>query len=1438
MPSSDRGPPSRRRKNTTTASTATTLKPPQAAPRPPAPRRRQRGRQDRLSHTDLTSDDENRTHRTSHFGQHPSVTVMNGVGRARGILDFALGGSGGGGGGGGQSMATSHGGDEGSVRSTAAADEEGLGLLRQQLSAVQRIRVEHERKDAAIAALRLEVSNLSREREEMLALNRERNGEWVRLVGVEERCRRLEERERDTARLWAREENAWKEQLAEAQEQYLAERDRTEFRLGSMTERLNTELEEERAKSRDLEEQLRTLEEDLAAAKDRSERLTPRVQALEEANETLRGELTKAKERCSEAEVELSQLQVYRPLLEQADSIDRRRAEAEEGLRAAAAEVSRERDSSTAAKQEAAQLRSSLAKAEAELRTRASKALSLERDLVSATARLEVAEAGASGSRFAASALDELAELVFEAISSPPLSAPAAEGAGVSGGRAGGGGSGGGGGKEATLALLAGLEARLARVSDGDGGGGGGGDGNREEGLEARAEGGRDGVEGARWCFDGRGGLRRAVRAVRTLAEAAARAAVDRDRAASEVVNTQEELRSALGRLETSQQEVARLGQAVEEASAARSALLPKLRDTQVSREAAEVVASRASSELAEVRGFLGDMAAILAHSTEAGPGSRPGSGSASADGDKSPWSNVNSNFSRSGSPAAGVTGARLVSAVSAGIKGLLAERAAAGDALRDLEKRCSQSEREMQEVSAAKRDGDAAHREQLVELRGWCESEVEAQRRAKKAAQAAADCALRDLSTAAKRASALEKEKARTCKRLSAANVSLSSLAEEAAAAKHGLRLLARACVPLVERCRTLAAQKRLLTKWHGPRPGAPGALATAGEGGGTMVLQAARGAGGAAHATAAELLLGGLRSLADALGRETGARQRGRPPGGGVGSNGEGEEGDAHPRSAGRNGGQDRKKARDGGSLRRHQKRGQQQEDGAKEEQEEEHRPLVSLRVVGIAAVAAQRLARLAAYRAARRACARAAATRRVSRAAAAPACETLPAKATGTMSGQCTPPPPPPPTSDRGGDGTDDGGFITLGPRGLAGRGVALLDEDELVPLTSVSSALSSLFSAADSIGISTAPGGRDSGPKGTAGAPDAAAAAAAAVVGCNGGGRLRDDGESAAARCLELLDALVGSSAFEGGGRPAGTKDSRRRGGREGTLRLFLGNVADPSLLQVVAGGQALHRSRLEKRGLVPRPPWAAGGDTTCDPFAGGRAGASRVIASRCARHHGRDAWRAWRARAEDEEALSLLEATRRGTAALARLAGEGEARLLESEAGRQRAEDEIAALAASKRALSAALERKSELVSFLEEKVHIMEGEAAGTVPAAALAGTEKALTESLAEVETLRVRSASLYAELAEASARRKRETRQARKGAQAASKEKAARAQLQEELLSLRSYVLRSEQTVQELQEEARRQARETSGKRYASSSRSGHEPVLAVADDADRLT
>ena len=45
--------------------------------------------------------------------------------------------------------------------------------------------------------------------------------------------------------------------------------------------------------------------------------------------------------------------------------------------------------------------------------------------------------------------------------------------------------------------------------------------------------------------------------------------------------------------------------------------------------------------------------------------------------------------------------------------------------------------------------------------------------------------------------------------------------------------------------------------------------------------------------------------------------------------------------------------------------------------------------------------------------------------------------------------------------------------------------------------------------------------------------------------------------------------------------------------------------------------------------------------------------------------------------------------------------------------------------------------QSELVSFLDERVHMMEGEAMGTVPAAVFAGTDNALANCMAEVGLL-----------------------------------------------------------------------------------------------------
>ncbi|CAM9519732.1 unnamed protein product, partial [Ectocarpus sp. 8 AP-2014] len=1009
----------------------------------------------------------------------------------------------------------------------------------------------------------------------------------------------------DTARRWTREEEAWRKQLRDMQEQCRAERDRAEglaalepalakarseaaaaaaaaardeagraeaeFRAGTITERLNAEMERERAKSRGLEDKLRVLEEELAGAN----RLIPEVKSLQEASETLRAELAVASERRSEVEMELAQqLKVYRPLVERADSIDRRRVAAEEGLRAATAELSRERDALAAAKDGAEELR-----------------LALERR-----------------------------------------------------------------------------------------------------------------------------GLR--------LAEA----------------------------------------------------------EAEVSRAEAEAAADRASAELADIRGFLVELSALLARS----------SAETTSDGEASPGWNTNGSStippSASDAPGAGAGAggcAKVVAAISAGVKGLLSERTVAASALRELDNRFSQGKREAEEASADARDRDTAHREQLVELRSWCESEVEAQRRAKRAAQTAADCALRDLSTARRLISGFEKEKSRISGNAVALNARLSTITEEASAAKTGLRLLARACWPLLERCRLLAEHKRLLAKWHGSSAAAAAdaAAAAARRGGGAVLGAVARrpraggrggGVGGdaasaeAAAAAAAPgsqqpttvLIIDGLRSLVDALSQdgdeEEGQAGRGlgfengggdppapasrahgtpRRPGSSEGGGGCGEVGDT------------------AGNVHNHQHHDKRQQ----------RRPLVSLRATCIAAVAVQRLVRLAACRASRREAARAAS-----------------AAATADSS---QPDPPPPPTAaggrpgpSRRGDAGIGEAIIPLGPRGSgggsSGGGVPMLLDTQVVSPGSMSLALMPLLA--------------DHSKDGTGDPSQAGGAACRSDGGGGGGGGGSGDGE----RCMGLLGALVvvdagnissAGTGGSGGAAPAAATGDWFGRGSEGAA-VVTGAARDAagrtSLLEVLAGGQVGHWRRVEKRGLVP---WAgSGGGSGSDPRLLG--GASRVVASRCARHHGQDVWKAWQERAAAEEACSLLGATRRGTAALARLAGEAERRLLESEAGRLQVKAESApppppppveALEASKQALRVALEKKSELVSFLEERVQMMEGEASGTVPAAALAGTEKALTESLAEVETLRVRSASLYAELAEASAQRKREARQARKGAQVANQEK-----------------------------------------------------------------
>lgn len=326
--------------------------------------------------------------------------------------------------------------------------------------------------------------------------------------------------------------------------------------------------------------------------------------------------------------------------------------------------------------------------------------------------------------------------------------------------------------------------------------------------------------------------------------------------------------------------------------------------------------------------------------------------------------------------------------------------------------------------------------------------------------------------------------------------NGRLTALSAEASAANRGLHLLARACAPLIERCRLLATQKRLLTKMLHERPLTPVELEPV-----------------------AAPLTDGLRALVAALDDST--------------------EGTTSTR-------------------RRGDKRGGEKgEGGVREILSRAPRPLVSLRAVGIAMVAAQRFVRLAAFRASRRIVS----TRREE--ADVPALHA--AKVNMGFGGCCG-----------GVDGTRGSGMvyshgakslndrckyredvIPLGPRGAGG--VFMLEEAEVSPTLSP---------------------------------------AAAAIL---------DPGNtsvgSAAWACLGILDALICDQVKDGA-----------------WVRGFGGEVmgdGEPSLLRVLAAGQARHWRRLQERGLVPvrLVLWEADGR---EARIGGSLGTARVVVGRLAR----------------------------------------------------------------------------------------------------------------------------------------------------------------------------------------------------------------------------
>lgn len=440
-----------------------------------------------------------------------------------------------------------------------------------------------------------------------------------------------------------------------------------------------------------------------------------------------------------------------------------------------------------------------------------------------------------------------------------------------------------------------------------------------------------------------------------------------------------------------------------------------------------------------------------------------------------------------------------------------------------------------------------------------------------------------------------------------------MSSLKQEAAAAKAGLRLLARACDPLFERCRSLATQKRLLCRWYGYGYG----YRT-----GSDPLDNDKDSGLPPEASLQ--LMDGLRSLVAALGREDAEdvgvdRVRGRPassPGwlGGVGIVAGADSARAEMR-------------RDGNSVggindvgwARHWGAGMAtrpaavtaadrptggEEGECKGNRDRRHTGnLVSLRAVGIALVAAQRLRRLAALRAVARAAEATMTFALGDSGAASSQAHCGGAKNSGTgpnSNGQIRMQPweqNGPRRRTAHGDvipfGTPGGGGGTGGGSG----GVAMLCDSHVLPLSSPTALIE--------------------GPAFPLLLPSPNAATASSSP-LSSPATVRGSAE----RWLGVLRILVSHGL--GGEERAGA----------GSTRCAAELDRSPTLLQVLADGQTGHWRRLEERGLVSLPVrlrscgggggggGEEGGRGRCDNNAEGigfgRRGFCRVAASRYAR----------------------------------------------------------------------------------------------------------------------------------------------------------------------------------------------------------------------------
>ncbi|CAN0121475.1 unnamed protein product, partial [Discosporangium mesarthrocarpum] len=352
-----------------------------------------------------------------------------------------------------------------------------------------------------------------------------------------------------------------------------------------------------------------------------------------------------------------------------------------------------------------------------------------------------------------------------------------------------------------------------------------------EEGFRRGRAGGAGKVEGVGRGTPadglGEGLLRRLVRGSRGLVGALVGARVIASKAYEQLSLACEDRNSLSLEGDSLKEEAKRLHASLEEESSARVSLLSQLNQAQeVQREAVDA-AQGSAAQLRELQIAVRSIVSTLPDSLGGGwaGGNLPGVQARQSNGKANPTSRPDACIHRPSCISAAGSGLDpnplgrslgsdlgIAQHLSAGVAALVADRAARTEEILIMEEQLDKLSREREALQREGCEREGSHQGEMGELQLRWEAKLDAQEKETAKINAAEKQARDQLASALGDRNATANENARLLDELATQEKCASSLRDDLLVTEAGLRLLARACHPLLNHCREVLCQKRLL--------------------------------------------------------------------------------------------------------------------------------------------------------------------------------------------------------------------------------------------------------------------------------------------------------------------------------------------------------------------------------------------------------------------------------------------------------------------------------------------------------------------------------------------------------------------------------------------------------------------------------------------------